>query len=70
MNIGEERELFVKVRYLAPMIKARICYLGEGRAEARLDTPVRAVTPGQSAVFYDGDIVALGGFIDRSRLEK
>ena len=70
MKAGEECDLSVKVRYLAPMIKARLRYLGEGRAEALLETPVRAVTPGQSAVFYDGDLVALGGFIDSARLDK
>ena len=31
--------------------------------EARFDTPQSAVTPGQAAVFYDGDIVLGGGWI-------
>ncbi len=34
-----------------------------GRVEARFDEPQRAVTPGQAAVFYDGDLVLGGGWI-------
>ena len=63
-DIGEETELAVKIRYLAPKVKCTFTYLGEGRARVLLSQPQRAVTPGQSAVFYDGDLLALGGFID------
>jgi tRNA-specific 2-thiouridylase len=34
------------------------------RVEVRFDSPQRAVTPGQGAVFYDGDLVLGGGWID------
>jgi len=34
-----------------------------GEAMATFDEPQRAVTPGQSAVFYDGDEVVGGGWI-------
>jgi tRNA-specific 2-thiouridylase len=34
------------------------------RVEARFDSPQRAVTPGQAAVFYDGDVVLGGGWIE------
>ena len=34
-----------------------------GRVEVRFDQPQRAVTPGQAAVFYDGDLVLGGGWI-------
>jgi tRNA-specific 2-thiouridylase len=33
-------------------------------AEIRFDEPQRAVTPGQAAVFYDGDLVLGGGWIE------
>lgn len=35
----------------------------EGQAEVRFDAPVRAITPGQAVVFYDGDVVLGGGTI-------
>jgi tRNA-specific 2-thiouridylase len=34
------------------------------RVEAHFDEPQRAVTPGQGAVFYDGDLVLGGGWIE------
>ena len=34
------------------------------RVEVRFDEPQRAVTPGQAAVFYDGDLVLGGGWIE------
>jgi tRNA-specific 2-thiouridylase len=35
-------------------------------AEVRFDAPQRAVTPGQAAVFYDGDVCLGGGWIETS----
>lgn len=64
LEAGKSDAFFVKLRYAANPVSAEVTYLGEGRAEVLLHTPVRAVTPGQSAVFYDGGILAFGGFID------
>ena len=65
---GEEgfpNALTVKVRYLAPKIKCTLKYLGNKCGMATLELPQRAVTPGQSAVFYDGDLLAAGGYINK-----
>ncbi|MBE6635778.1 MAG: tRNA 2-thiouridine(34) synthase MnmA [Ruminococcaceae bacterium] len=62
---GEELRLSVKLRYSAPPVMSTVRFFSD-RAEILTDTPVRAVTPGQSAVLYDGDILVAGGFIDKA----
>ncbi len=42
---------------------ARVCMEGDG-VRVAFDPPVRAVTPGQACVLYDGDVVLGGGEID------
>ena len=58
-----EINLTVKLRYAAPPVRAKVIFFSD-EAEIYLDLPVRAVTPGQSAVMYDGDVLVAGGFID------
>ena len=43
---------------------ATVRMTSSGTAEVRFDRPVRAVTPGQAAVFYDGLRQLGGGCID------
>lgn len=63
MSDGEELELSVKLRYAAKPTSAKVRFYKD-RAELLLAEPVRAVTPGQSAVFYKDGIILAGGFID------
>jgi len=58
-------EVTAKIRYSHPGARATLTQLEGGRANVRLHDPQRAVTPGQAAVFYDGDIVLGGGWISR-----
>jgi tRNA-uridine 2-sulfurtransferase len=56
----------VKIRYSHPGTRATLTPLENDRAHVRLCEPQRAVTPGQAAVFYDGDCVLGGGWICRT----
>lgn len=55
----------VKVRYAAKPVSCSV-NMKNGVAEVEFDEPVRAVTPGQSAVFYSENEIAFGGFIQKS----
>ena len=53
----------VKARYRQSERPATIIPIDEKTVEIRFDEPQRAITPGQSAVLYDGDTVLGGGII-------
>lgn len=53
-----------KIRYAAKPAQAKLCILEDGRINTVFKDAQRAPTPGQSIVFYDGDLVIGGGFID------
>ena len=56
----------VKIRYRTPAGPAAVFAQSDGTARVVFDEPQRAVTPGQAAVFYDGDEVIGGGAIMRA----
>lgn len=63
--IHEHRRAEVKIRNKHAAAPATLIPTGNDlRVEVRFDTPQRAVTPGQAAVFYDSDLVLGGGWIE------
>lgn len=62
---NEPLEVTVKIRYSHPGTKATLSSQPDGRARLELHEPQKAVTPGQAAVFYEGDVVLGGGWICR-----
>jgi tRNA-specific 2-thiouridylase len=55
-----------RIRYRHHEAEADVTPLDEGRVCVRFAEPQMAITPGQTVVFYDGDIVVGGGIIDKS----
>ncbi len=55
--------LTVRIRYRDHGVEATVDRMGEDLLNVRTGEPVKAVAPGQSAVFYDGDQVVGGGVI-------
>lgn len=52
----------MKIRYSSNFAKAKINIEGSN-VYVILDEPQKSITPGQSAVFYDNDVVIGGGKI-------
>lgn len=61
-NLEGEKEVVAKIRYKDSGAQAFISREGN-MIKARFPMKVKASTPGQSAVFYDGNDVVAGGFI-------
>lgn len=61
--------LRVKVRYRQPEISASVSCRDNGKIEVLLSEPQMGIAPGQSAVFYEGDVVVGGGIIEERSLK-
>lgn len=61
--IDEPRRVSIKIRHMHTPAVGEIELLANGSIRARFDVAQTAVTPGQVAAFYDGDILLAGGWI-------
>ena len=59
-------QLSVQVRHRSRPVAATVIRLEGEEIELALEEPIAAITPGQSAVLYDGDRVLGGGIIERA----
>jgi len=65
-QLDEPKRVAVKIRHRHQPAPAVIASAGPDELRVTFDEPQRALTPGQAAVFYDGDIVVGGGWIESS----
>lgn len=62
-DLREPRRVFCKIRYNHKGEYCTLEKIGEGKILCVFEKPVRAATPGQAAVFYEGEYVLGGGTI-------
>ncbi|MCA9328574.1 tRNA 2-thiouridine(34) synthase MnmA, partial [Candidatus Saccharibacteria bacterium] len=60
-KVGETYQ--VRTRHRAPTVNCKLLAITKRGGELRLDEKIRALTPGQSAVIYDGGVCLGGGII-------
>ena len=63
---GQPLRCSVKTRYRQHDIPCTVTPLPSGELQVNFDQPQKAVTPGQSAVFYLDDVCLGGGIIDKA----
>ena len=63
-NLKDEINVEAKIRYSAKPSKAKVSPMDNGKVKVTFEEKVRAITKGQSVVFYNGDVVVGGGVIE------
>ncbi len=63
-KLEEPMEVEAKIRYSARPAKATISPMEDGKVKVSFEDKQRAITKGQSVVFYKGDLVVGGGIIE------
>ncbi|MCQ2608808.1 MAG: tRNA 2-thiouridine(34) synthase MnmA [Bacteroidales bacterium] len=64
-SFAETKQIAAKIRYNTQPATCSVEQLDDKTYKVIFDQPVWAVTPGQSAVFYDGEDVVAGGTIEQ-----
>ncbi|MFC2041066.1 tRNA 2-thiouridine(34) synthase MnmA [Chloroflexota bacterium] len=65
-KLEQPTEVKAKIRYAHEEAEALVTPLNEDKVYVKFMEPQMAITPGQAAVFYQGDVVVGGGTIERT----
>lgn len=68
-SVDGQMQLNAKIRYSHRGAPCKISMLNDNTLRCCFEEPVRAITPGQAVVFYDGDVVA-GGAVIKEWIER
>lgn len=68
-DVENKKKVEVRIRYRSKPEPATVEIIDEHYLRVHFETPVSAVTPGQSAVFYSGDCVLGGGVITSAKFK-
>lgn len=63
--LSASKKVTVKTRYRQQDVACTISPVNDEEIKVIFDAPEKAVTPGQSAVFYDGEVCLGGGIINQ-----
>lgn len=69
-HVGETLEIDLQIRYAMTPVKAQITILENNQGRVQVQTPLRGVTPGQGAVFYQSDRLLGGAWIEFPEFEE
>ena len=64
-TLENNQKLTAKFRYRQPDEPITVRWIDDTTIEVLCDNPVKAITPGQACVFYDGEYCLGGGTIDK-----
>ena len=62
-KVADGAEIQVRIRHRAPLVNAKIFFENDGTAKIKLTDEQRAITSGQSVVFYSGEVCLGGGIV-------
>ena len=62
-KVADGAEIQVRIRHRAPLVNAKIFFENDGTAKIKLTDEQRAITSGQSVVFYSGKVCLGGGIV-------